>query len=216
MRVRLTRIFCCLTVAAASCYGAAIQLPGGTLVIAGTNGTGASFVYNGTLTPNDTISFTQTGSPCLQAGGAYCTNGAGVVTRAGSSGVGAATSFSATYNNSFGVWNYGAVLMTITGLGAQQVFQANAANGLGSSTPPTTLTLPPTTLGALGFTDFSSVVNPTITFVFADDLYSDNTGSITLTQGSSPPPGTPAPSTWILIVCGLIAVSLVAPRLRAA
>lgn len=35
-----------------------------------------------------------------------------------------------------GTWTYGALLMTISGLGTVQEFPANAANGLGSPTPP--------------------------------------------------------------------------------
>src|ERR1700691_4226276 len=56
--------------------------------------TGVSFSYAGTLTQNDTLELTVTGDPCLQAGPAYCVNGAGVVTVAGTAAVGDATTFS--------------------------------------------------------------------------------------------------------------------------
>jgi uncharacterized repeat protein (TIGR01451 family) len=139
---------------------------------------GASFTYSGTLTQNDTISFTQVGTPCLQPGPAYCTNGAGVVVVAGSTGVGTANAVAVS---GVGVVNLGSLLMTISGVGTRQVFPANPANGLGSASPPPSLALPATTLGSLGFGMFS-VNNPTITFFIAAVNYADNTGSLTLVQ----------------------------------
>src|SRR5208283_4972290 len=94
-----------------------------------------------------------------------------------------------------GTWNYGALIMSISGVGAVQVFPANAGNGLGSSTPPGSLTLTSTSLSTLGFSSFS-VVNPTITFTNADTNYGDNSGGFTVTQTGLP--STPAPATLVL------------------
>jgi hypothetical protein len=164
--------------------GSPIAFPGGPLTVNATSASGVSFTYNGTLTQLDTIEFTETGDACLQGGGAYCTNGAGIVVVAGSTAVGGTSTFSGTFGATNGLWNFGALLMIISGVspvGTVQVFPANAQNGLGSSTPPTRLTLPVTTLGSLGFSPFI-VTNPTVTFVVADTNYGDNSGSFVLTQ----------------------------------
>ena len=170
---------------------ASVQLPGGALTIPGTSTTGVSFTHAGTLTQNDTIAFTQTGNPCLQsAGTGYCTNGAGVLTVAATIGVtpvGGSSSFAGPSGViPAGTWTYGALLMTISGVGTVQLFPTNAANGLGTSSPPASLTLPATTLAGLGFPSFS-VSNPTITFIVADTFFGDNGGQFVLTQGASVP-----------------------------
>jgi hypothetical protein len=74
--------------------------------------------------------------------------------------------------------------MEISGVspaGTVQIFPANAENGLGNATPPTSLTLPATSLASLGFSPFT-VTNPTITFVVADTNFADNGGGFVLTQ----------------------------------
>ncbi|MEO7762609.1 MAG: DUF1566 domain-containing protein [Casimicrobiaceae bacterium] len=162
-----------------------VQLPGGLFVVPGTSPTGASFTYTGTMTHLHTITFVQSNHPCLQSPTTYCTNGAGVVTVAGSVPVGGSSTFSGpSFVIPAGTWTNGALLMTIYGVGTVQVFPTNAANGLGNPTPPGVLTLPETTLSALGFPPFSQV-NPTITFIVADTTHSDNGGQFLLNQ--SPP-----------------------------
>ena len=191
----------------AACLSAAsITVPGGMLTVPGTSTTGASFTFIGTLTQADTLSFTESGNPCLQSPPSYCVNGAGVVTTAGTSPVGAATTFMGTFNGSAETWDFGALLIEISGEGAGQVFPANAANGLGSSTPPHSLTLAPTSLGALGFPSFSAV-NPTITFIMADTLYSDNTGQFVISQ-------TPEPATGMLVLAAGCLLAGLAMRRR--
>jgi hypothetical protein len=165
-----------------------ILLPGGLITVPGLSTTGVSFTFSGTLTQNDTLALTQTGDPCLQSPAAYCTNGAGVVTKAGTSPVGATTSFTGTFGGTTASWNFGSLLIEISGAGSAQVFDPNAATGLGSATPPLGLALAPTSLAALGFSAFSQV-NPTITFVMADTLYSDNSGQFSLTQVPEPATG---------------------------
>lgn len=173
----------CTALAAVAAQAAPINLPGGTLTIPGASSTGASFTYSGTLTQADTLALSQSGNACLQSGSTYCTNGAGVITVAGSSPVGATTTFVGPAGPLIpaGTRNYGALLMNISGVGTVQIWPANAGNGLGSATPPTSLTLAATSLSALGFPAFSQA-NPTITFVVADTLYTDNSGTVTLSQ----------------------------------
>lgn len=193
----------------AACISASsINLPGGTLIVPGISTTGTSFTFTGTLTQSDTLSLTESGNPCLQSPPSYCVNGAGVVTTPGTSGIGAATTFMGNFNGSLETWDFGALLMEITGQGAVQIFSANAANGLGSLTPPLSLTLPPTSLAALGFPMSFSVVNPTITFIMADTLYSDNSGQFVIAQ--VPEPGT----GMMILAAGCMLAGLVMGRLN--
>ena len=184
----------------------------GPITVDSLSTTGVSFGYVGTLTQNDTLELTVTGDPCLQTGPAYCINGAGVVTVAGTSGVGAASTFSGTFGGTNGTWDFGALLMEISGTSTVQVFPADAADGLGSGSPPLSLTLPLTTLSALGFPAFEEV-NPTITFILADNLYTDNSGSFNLSQT---PSQLPEPATVGLIGVPVCALAAAVRRRRAA
>lgn len=196
----------CASLITAAAQAANVNLPGSTLVVPGTSSTGTSFTYSGTLTQADTIGFSQTGNPCLQPGNVYCVNGAGVLVVAGSSPVGGATSFAGPSGSiPAGSWTYGALLMQISGVGTVQIWPANAANGLGSGTPPAGLTLPTTTLAALGFPAFSQA-NPTITFIVADTAFGDNSGQFTLTQAAAPLAVAPVPTLaeWSLAALALL------------
>ncbi|MFT3779223.1 MAG: IPTL-CTERM sorting domain-containing protein [Ottowia sp.] len=187
-RIRIITLACSL-LGAMGAQAASIALPGGTLAISATNASGASFTYAGTLTETDTLSLSQIGTPCLQSGDTYCTNGAGVLTVAasvGGTGIGQSSSFSGPSGIiPSGTWTYGALLMQISGVGTVQIWPTSAANGLDSATPPAGLTLPATTLAELGFPAFSQA-NPTITFIVADTYFTDNSGSLTLTQAAAP------------------------------
>ena len=210
------RILFLTVLLAGICCGASVNFSGGALTVPGTSTTGASFTFSGTLTQNDTIAFSQTSDPCLQTTNGYCVNGAGVLTVAATVGV-TPVGGSSTFAGPSGVipagtWTYGALLMTISGVGTVQVFATNAGNGLGSGSPPAGLTLPSTTLGALGFPAFSQV-NPTITFIVADTFFGDNGSQFVLTQGA-PPPVTPAPSTLLLIGTGIAVAALYQARER--
>lgn len=190
--------------AGAAAFAQSITLPG-PIGVQATNASGSSFTYSGTLTQAATIALNVSGTSCEQGGGVYCTNAAGVIVIAGSSGVGATTTFTGPVGGFSGTWNYGSLIMTISGVGSVQVFPANVANGLGSSTPPVSLSRSSTSLSALGFANFS-VVNPTITFTNADSLYTDNSGGFTVTQTGLT--ATPAPSTLVLVLLGLAALTL--------
>jgi hypothetical protein len=209
--------------AAASCVAANVQLPSGSLTIPGTSSTGSSFTYLGTLTQNDTIAFTQTGNPCLQAmGSGYCTNGAGVLTVAATVGTtpvgGSSTFLGPSGVIPGGTWTFGSLLMSISGVGTVQIFPTTAGNGLGNLTPPTALTLAVTTLSGLGFPTFAQT-NPTITFIVADNMFTDNGGQFVLGQAVAPvvvPAATPALGAWglMVLVAMLAVVGLVTVRRR--
>lgn len=210
-----TKTLFAFTVLSTGIFAQSIILPG-TLNVAATSSTGSSFTYSGTLTQAATIAVTVGGAACEQSGGVYCTNASGVLTVAGTSPVGATTSFTGPVGGFSGTWNYGSLIMTISGVGSVQLFAANASHGLGSSSPPGSLSLASTSLSALGFSNFS-VASPTITFTNADSLYTDNSGGFIVTQTGLP--GTPAPATLTLVVLGLAVLMLalwLRPRLRSA
>lgn len=188
-----------LSLMAVSSYGQ-IVIPGNSINVPAINAGGVSFTYTGTLTQASTIQFVQTQNPCLQYSQAlYCVNGAGVIISGGT--VGTSSGFSGTMLGTSGSWTYGALVMNISGVGTVQVFPVNAGNGSGSATPPANLTLPATSLSALGFGSFS-VNNPTITFAVADSDHSDNTGQFVVSQTNNPP-GVPLPSSLLLMLTGL-------------
>lgn len=189
--------------AATACLAGTIHVPSLPVTIPASTTTGSSFTFSGTLTDNDTIDMVLGGTSCLQSGGtAYCTNGAGVLTVPGGSfTAGQTQTGSMSVGGYTNTYNYGAVIMVISGVGAVQIFPANAANGLGSGAPPTSLVLPTSSLAALGFPHFSAT-NPTISFIVADNYRVDNGGSITLTQPASVP-GAPVVGTWWLLLLGL-------------
>jgi hypothetical protein len=201
------RTLCAVALLSTGVFAQSIILPS-TLSVAAINPSGTSFTYNGTLTQAATIALTESGASCEQPSGTYCTNGSGVLVVAGTSPVGATTSFTAPVGGFSGTYNFGALIMTISGVGSQQIFAANAGNGLGSTAPPATLSLSATSLSALGFPNFSAV-NPTITFTVADTNYADNSGGFSVTQTGLP--STPAPATLALVILGLTA-ALIALR----
>jgi hypothetical protein len=182
----------------ACAWGANVTLPGGALTVLGTNSSGVSFVYSGTLTQNDTITLTVTGQPCLQTSGTqYCVNGAGVL-RVPGSGFGQNIGTSSPFGGFGGTFTYGALMMTISGgPGSVQVFPTNPTNGSGSGSPPASLTINNATLSSLGFPAFS-VPSPTITFTVGDTDWSDNGGQFNLTQTGSSPIGTPISNTTLI------------------
>jgi hypothetical protein len=194
MNIKAIAVSACLALVAAGAANAApILLPGGLLSVSSLTTTGTSFTYAGTLTQADTLALTVSGTPCLQTG-FYCTNAAGVVTVAGSTPVGGSSDNSGT--------TFGSLLLTISGVGTTQLFAANAADGLGSASPPSTLSLASTSLGSLGLGLFS-VVNPTLTFTVGDTLRTDNSGQFTLTQTAA----LPEPGSLLLVGMGLAALS---------
>ena len=109
--------------AAAVCFGNPILFTGGTLNLPAINTSGVSFTYTGTLTQSDTTAFTETGTSCLQSPASYCTNGAGVVITAGTTGVGGDSTFMEHLQlGTFGTWDYGSLLLEISGAGSGSDF----------------------------------------------------------------------------------------------
>jgi hypothetical protein len=188
-----------ITMASVQPADAALVSFASPLTVDSTTDVGASFTFSGTLTGTDTLSLNAIASPCLQPVSTFCTNAAGVVVTAGSKPVG---DFLANGSTTFG-----SLLLTIAGVGTEQIFLTNAANGLGSASPPTSLFLPETSLSALGFGSFS-VLNPTLTFTVSDTFRGDNIGSFTLTV----PGAVPEPSTWAMMILGFFGVGFMAYR----
>jgi hypothetical protein len=143
---------------------------------------GPVYSIPGTVTEESTITLTAvTGSVCLRAG--YCTNAAGIVTAtAGNTTAPGQTSFFTEHqaDGSDREFNYGALLISIEGVGQRQVFPAVQANGLNSILPPTSLTASAPTFRELGFQKFS-VQGAQIRFIVADTYYADNSGDFLLT-----------------------------------
>ncbi|HTS50388.1 MAG TPA: PEP-CTERM sorting domain-containing protein [Bryobacteraceae bacterium] len=210
----LAAVWIGIVTSGADCLRANV-IPISATAVDSTSTTGVSFGYVGTLTQNDSIELTVSGDPCLQPVAVYCVNGAGVVIVPGTLGVGDASTFSGTFGGTTGTWDFGALLMEISGISGTstvQIFPADAADGLGSGSPPSSLTLPVTTLSALGFSSFSEV-NPTITFILADNLYTDNVGQFNLSQNLS---SVPEPTTTGVVGVLVCVMAGVVRRRRAA
>jgi hypothetical protein len=149
---------------------------------------GPAYIIPGTVTEESTITLTNvTGSVCLRAG--YCTNAAGIVTAAaGNTTAPGQTSYFIEHqpDGSDLELNYGALLISIEGVGQRQVFPAVQANGLNSILPPTSLTASAPTFRELGFQKFS-VQDAQIRFIVADTYYADNSGDFLLTLQTPSP-----------------------------
>ena len=203
--MKLIYVLCVSAFLSTIAMAQSIVLPA-SLSVPAANPAGASFTYNGTLTDAATLSLTQVGTPCLVGGNTYCTNGAGViVTPAANRAVGGTYTFAGTIGGTTGNWTWGALLMSISGVGTVQVFPSSAANGAGSGAPPNSLSLAAQPLSALGFGAFT-VSNPTITFYVADNYYTDNSYGFTLTQQSAAM--APVPSTLWLAIAGIGVLAL--------
>ncbi|MGH1393586.1 MAG: hypothetical protein ACRAVC_06070, partial [Trichormus sp.] len=73
-----------------------------------------------------------------------------------------------------------------TSLGFFPLFQANAANGLGNSTPPTNLSLKNASLASIFGLSFSGLTNGTVLeFRINDGNPGDNSGAFTITNAAT-------------------------------
>jgi hypothetical protein len=142
---------------------------------------GPVYVIPGTVTEESTITLTiVSGSVCLSPG--YCTNASGVVTAAAgnTNAPGQVSSFIEVQPDLSELqFNYGALLVSIEGVGKRQVFPAVKETGLNSISPPTRFTAAAPTFRELGFPRFS-VQDARIRFIVADTYYPDNSGDFAL------------------------------------
>jgi len=197
-------------------YAQTVPFAGNPIVVDSLSTTGTSFVLPGVLTGNSTVSLSVSGTPCLQ-NSAYCTNAAGVVLVPGTLGVGQSFSFTGVLGGVNNTWTVGALLMTISGVGTVQIFPTNSANGLSSATPPSSLAVSGATLSSLGFGNFAAT-NPSITFLFADNLYPDNEGSFSVSGSfggvATSPASAPALSPAAMVSVALLLAAIAAILLR--
>lgn len=166
---------------------------------------GRPFAVPSALSASDMISLPAAGTTCLQSSGtACCTNAPGIVVVAGTTPVGGFSMNGATA--------FGALLLGNGTLGFHQVFAISAANGLGSGTPPTTLTILDTP-GSIGFASGTGA-GEVLEFRLSDTLTSDNAGGYRITEIPVQEGQVPEPASFALVAAG--AAALVALRRRRA
>jgi hypothetical protein len=200
MRI-LKLVLASLAVAVATAAGATIPIPT-TLVLGTDTFGGPTITLTSAVLPTDTLTLTARGEVFLQPGNTYGTNAAGVVTTAGSTAVGGASANGST--------TFGALLLGNSTLGFFQLFPTNAANGLGSATPPSLLMLTSVPLASLGFT--SPLPAGTVLQFRPSDINTvDNSGSFTI-FGQFNTAAVPEPGTAGLLLIGALGIG--ASRLR--
>lgn len=176
---------------AASAAAATIAIPTTTVLGTDTFG-GPTFTLTSAVLPTDTLTLTARGEVFLQGGSTYGTNAAGVVTTAGTTAVGGKSANGAT--------TFGALLLGNSTVGSFQVFPTNAANGLGSATPPGLLSITSVSLVSLGFS--SALAAGTVLQFRPSDINTfDNSGSFTV-FGQITTAGVPEPGTMGLLLLG--------------
>ncbi len=188
-----------LMVAAASASGGTILIPSTTVLGTDTFG-GPTITLPVAVLPTDTLTLTASGQVFLQGPGLFGTNAAGVVTTAGTSPVGGSAPNGST--------NFGALLLGNATLGFFQVFSTNAANGLGSVTPPSSLTINNVPLSSSGFTS-TLPAGTILQFRPSDINTSDNSGSFIVSgqiNTAAVTGGVPEPGTVTLFLIGAMAL----------
>jgi len=147
---------------------------------------GPTFTVSGNFLGTDTLSLTVNGTVDL-ANGAFTSNAAGIIVSPATTNTGNHPGQTAP-NSGNPSLNYAALLIGNSTLGFFQVFPSSAAFGLGSSNPPTALTLTDRTLANIGFT--SGLSNGTVLELRISDInFSDNSGAFQVSQGTVPEPG---------------------------
>ena len=181
---------------AATAMAANIPIP--STVVFGTDTFGGpTFTLTAAVLSTDTLTLTARGEVFLQGGNTYGTNAAGVVTTAGSTAVGGSSANGAT--------TFGALLLGNSTLGFFQVFPTYVANGLGSATPPSLLTITSVPLGTLGFS--SALASGTVLQFRPSDINtSDNGGAFTI-FGSINTSTVPEPGTVTMVFLGVFALT---------
>jgi len=187
----LKRFLVCFLASAALLCANSLLIP--SVTVLGTNsadGTGfdnggPDFTVVGNFLSTDTVSLTVSGTVDL-AGGDFTANAAGIIVSPSITNTGNTPGETAA-NSGNPALNYAALLIGNSTLGFFQLFPSSTEFGLGSSTPPTTLTLTDRTLGDIGFT--SGLSNGTVLELRVSDINAyDNSGAFNLSQ--VPEPGT--------------------------
>jgi len=135
----------------------------------------------------------------LQGPSAFGTNAAGVVVLAGSTGVGGSLANGST--------TFGSLLIGTGGV-FHQLFATNAANGLGSSNPPTTLSITNVPLSSIFGSGLTA--GTVVELRISDINTNDNFGSFTLSQAQ----GVPEPATFALLGSSFLALAFLIRRRR--
>jgi hypothetical protein len=175
----------------------------GTISIPSTTVNGTDVFSGPTLTltsqvnPTDTLTLTTSGQVFLQGASAYGTNPAGVVTTAGTTGVGGSSANGST--------TFGALLFGNSTFGFVQVYPTNAADGLGSLTPPSSLTVAAVSFSSLGFST-AMPSGTVLQFRVSDINTGDNFGSFTVSGSINTASGVPEPSSVAMVLAGLAAL----------
>jgi hypothetical protein len=188
-----------LLASAITTFAGTISIPGTTVI--GTDAlSGPTLTLTAAVAPTDTLTLTTTGEVFLQGPSAYGTNAAGVVTTAGTAGVGGSSTNGST--------TFGALLFGNSTFGFVQVYPTNAGNGLGSATPPASLSVIAVSLSSLGF-NTSMPIGTVLQFLISDTITSDNFGSF-LVSGSINTAGqngvVPEPGSIAMVLLGLAAL----------
>lgn len=197
MRLLLFPMLCAATLA----HGSILLIPSTTVL--GTDSVGPAFTVAGNFSATDTISIRASGLVDL-ASGNYTANAAGIIVAPATTNTGNHPGQTSP-NTSEPSVNFAALLIGNTTLGFFQAFPSNAANGLGNSSPPTTLTST-ATLGSIGFA--SGLTNGTVLHLVVSDCsgcFGDNSGSFAVG------PAVPEPAYFGIVACAL----LVGLRIRA-
>jgi hypothetical protein len=154
---------------------------------------GPTFTVNNNFAGSDTISLSVSGTPNFYSvdSQGYTTNAAGVLTQTSNYGAIGTTGINGTYNGN----NYGSLLLGNNTLGFKQLFAANAANGLGSSTPTSNLSFSNVSLSSLFGSGLST--GTILEFRVADSVGGDNLGAFTVSGSINQAEAVPEPFTII-------------------
>jgi hypothetical protein len=190
----------------AGVHAATLDVP--TTTVLGTDVfTGPTFTVSGNFGASDDIDVTVSGTVDL-ASGDFTANAAGILVSPATANTGAHPG--QTSPGEFG-FPYASLLIGNSALGFVPLFPADAADGLGNSTPPTTLTVDET-LGSL-FGSSVSITNGEVLDLLVDDINTgDNSGSYTVGNTVN---GVPDAATTVSLL-GLSLGGLAALRRRLA